>query len=121
MPLLLLLYFLRGFDMDKDGFVLIRKQPLPHGRYAVGYRRYVKSFLAGDDGLDAFRRCFGLDTDAKLKDMGDLFVRYQQWLVRKATMRQMKDGYPVPALEWRNSRGQLTGDKSDDLLPPVAK
>ena len=119
----MLIYFLNYFKVDAEGYVQIDTKEKPvEGIYRAGWEKYVGMELNGKTGKAAFMEALGID-ESGLKEMADHFDKYQRWILRKISLRQTKDKRLVPALKWRNRRGELNGEKEDDLLvkPPKKK
>jgi len=115
------IYFMNYFRVDDEGVVQIDTKEKPVvGVYRDRWEKYVGAELNGESGFETFKKVFGLD-DAALQKMTDEFEKYQHFIMRKIRYRQIKDKRLIPWNEYRNSRGELAGEKTDDMLDPPKK
>ncbi|HYC77058.1 MAG TPA: hypothetical protein VEI02_05460 [Planctomycetota bacterium] len=106
-----LIYFLNYFDVTPDGYVKFGK-----GKYADAWDTYVKGELNGVTGRKAFEAAIGLDSDEKWAKLEKEYLDYFDFVNKKITLNHRKDDRLVPWNEYKNKRGEATGEKDDDLL-----
>ena len=110
-----MLYFMNTFNVDEKGVMVLNSK----GKYADGFRAYMKEELAGRTGKDLFMEKVGLD-DAGLRKMRDEYWRYVAFINSKINLGQVgSDGRMIHWHEYINKRGQKTGEETDDLLPEL--
>jgi hypothetical protein len=109
-----LIYFMNHFNVDAQGFV----DPTKPGKYKARWEEYVKQELRGKTGLDVLMKTMQLD-DKALEDLEVEYWRYFQWISKKSSYGHVVDKKVLPWDVYRNKRGEATGEKSDDLLPPL--
>jgi hypothetical protein len=107
------IYFMNHFNVDDEGYV----HPKAKGKYADRWREYVKRELTGDTGLDVFMEVMGLDEEG-MKTLRDEHWRFALWCRKKVSLKATAGKHIIPWTEQKSRRGELVGEKEDDLLPP---
>ena len=88
-------------------------------KYADRWREYVKSELRGQTGLSVFMEKMKLD-ETSFKQLSDEYWRYARWVNKKMSLKATISKRVIPWDKQKNRRGEVSGEKKDDLLPEVA-
>jgi hypothetical protein len=116
---LLLVHFLREFEMDAQGRVLIAPpggEPI-EGRYRSRWRAYLREALHGRDDVATFRATFDLEGASEFEAFCELFDRYERWVDRKMRLGHVSSGRLIPYDRYVNRCGDKTGRSENDVLP----